>query len=284
MSTIHLVTDSTADIPQDVREKYGIVMVPLKVHFGDETFLDAVTIQPEQFYPKLAAATQLPTTSQPSPADFVDTYSRLLADSDAEIISVHLSSAFSGTYQSAVLAKSMLEEKGERITVVDSKSASYGTGMLVVAAVQMAREGRNRQEIAERIVQMRKETKLYFLVDTLEYLHKGGRIGKASALFGTLLNIKPILSIDDEGVIFPVDKVRGHKKAVSRMIELLHQDFDGKKVQLCIAHSNAFEAAEQLADTLRDKFDIGELNYTLIGSVVGTHIGGGTVAAIMREM
>jgi DegV family protein with EDD domain len=259
-------------------------MVPLKVHFGAETFLDAVTIQPEQFYPKLAAATQLPTTSQPSPADFVDTYSRLLSDSDAEIISVHLSSAFSGTYQSAVLAKSMLEEKGERITVVDSKSASYGTGMLVVAAAQMAREGRSRQEIAERIVQMRKETKLYFLVDTLEYLHKGGRIGKASALFGTLLNIKPILSIDDEGVIFPVDKVRGHKKAVSRIVELLHKDFAGKKVQLCIAHSNALAAAEQLADTLRGNFDIGELNYALIGSVVGTHIGEGTVAAIMRAM
>lgn len=284
MSAIHLVTDSTADIPQAIRDRHHITMVPLKVHFGEETYLDAVTLSSEEFYPKLAASQSLPTTSQPSPADFVEVYERLLDEQDGEIISIHLSSAFSGTYQSAVLAKSMLEERGERITVIDSKSASYGIGMLAVAAAEWIAAGRSQEEIVEHMYKMRRGTKLYFLVDTLEYLHKGGRIGKAAALFGSLLNIKPILSIDDDGVIVPVDKVRGHKKAVSRIMELLQQDFAGKKVQVGIAHSDAIEAADQLSARIREQFDVEEMTYTFIGPVIGTHVGGGAIAVFIREM
>lgn len=284
MSAIHLVTDSTADIPQAIRDRHRIKMVPLKVHFGEETFLDAVTLSSEQFYPKLAAAQTLPTTSQPSPAEFVEVYQQLLDKEDGEIISIHLSSAFSGTYQSAVLAKSMLEERGERITVIDSKSASYGIGMLAVTAAEGIAAGRSKDEIVEQIFRMREQTKLYFLVDTLEYLHKGGRIGKAAAMFGSLLNIKPILSIGDDGVIVPVDKVRGHKKAVSRIIDLLEQDFAGKKVQVGIAHSNAIESADQLAARIREQFDVEEMTYTFIGPVIGTHVGGGAIAVFIREM
>lgn len=213
MGKIRIVTDSTADIPADVRQQLDIEVVPLKVHFDSEAFLDGVTITSEQFIDKLVSSASLPTTSQPSPVEFLDVYSRLGAEPDTHIISIHLSSALSGTYQSAVLAKSMYEGAAE-ITVVDSKSACYGIGLLAAAAARAAQEGRTAEEI-ERLVQtLRSDTRIYFLVDTLQYLQKGGRIGKAAAVVGSLLNIKPILSIDDDGQVNSVDKVRGQKKAM----------------------------------------------------------------------
>ncbi|UQZ87261.1 DegV domain-containing protein [Paenibacillus konkukensis] len=191
----------------------NIELIPLKVHFGVETYKDSVDMGPEAFFEKLAASASLPTTSQPSPVEFVEAYKRAGA-SGASVISIHLSSRMSGTYQSALLAKSMLEEDGCDLSVVDSRTASYGIGMLVVCAAEAAREGRSKEEILEMIDTIRRQTKIYFLVDTLEYLQKGGRIGKAAALLGSLLNIKPILSISEEGEVFPVDKVRGQKKAM----------------------------------------------------------------------
>jgi DegV family protein with EDD domain len=281
MSNVRIVTDSTADIPQTVREALGIEFVPLKVHFGEETYLDAVTIKSEDFYGKLAQAEQLPTTSQPSPVDFLDKYKQLADTPEAEIISIHLSAALSGTYQSAVLAKSLLEEK-VNVTIVNSKSASYGLGMLAVEAAKSAQAGKSKEECLNLIRQLREQTKLYFLVDTLEYLQKGGRIGKAAALFGSLLNIKPILTVDSEGEIAPVDKVRGNKKAVGRIVELLKQDFPDRKVNAVVAHSNALAAAEEFGEVLRQHFNIQDLSFTSIGPVIGTHVGPGTTAVFMH--
>lgn len=281
MSNIRIVTDSTADIPLSVREELGIEMVPLKIHFGDETYLDAVTLQSEQFYEKLSSSAVLPTTSQPSPIEFLDTYKKVIEDPEAEVISIHLSSALSGTYQSAVLAKSMLEDQA-KITIVDSKSASYGIGALVVAAARAAREGKNAEEILELIHSLRANFHIYFLVDTLEYLQKGGRIGKASALFGSLLNIKPILSIDEEGEVVAVDKVRGQKKAMARIVELLQKDFAGKAIHLQVAHSNALEAARGLRELLEQHFEVKSVEYITLGPVIGTHAGPGTVAAFVH--
>jgi len=280
MGTIRIVTDSTADIPQEIRQELGIEMVPLKVHFGNETYEDGVTIHPKQFYSKLSESQELPTTSQPSPVDFLELYRKLAAEPDTHIISIHLSSAFSGTYQSALLAKSLMEDKAN-ITVVDSKSASYGIGMLVVAAAEAARAGKTADECLEIVRRLRKETKLYFLVDTLEYLQKGGRIGKASAVLGSLLNIKPILTIDDEGVVAPVDKVRGQKKAMARIIELLNEQVRADRVRLIVAHSNAEQTAKELASMLERQFHSDGVLYTEIGPVIGTHVGPGTVAAFV---
>ncbi len=280
MSRVRIVTDSTADIPQQERERLGIEMVPLKVHFGAETYFDAVTIHPEQFYEKLIAAAELPTTSQPSPVEFLEVYKGLLEQQDTAILSIHLSSAFSGTYQSAVLAKSLLEEQAD-ITVYDSRTASYGLGMMVVLAAEAAKEGKSKQEILDMIERLGKETRLYFIVDTLEYLYKGGRIGKASAMLGSLLNIKPILTIDASGEVAPVDKVRGQKKAMQRIIELLERDFSGIPVQAVIAHSNAPDAADELSVLLRQRFEIKKLDYTTFGPVIGTHAGPGATAVFM---
>jgi len=279
MSKIKFVTDSTADIPAEIRTALGIEMVPLKVHFGEETYLDSVTIQSDEFYRKLAAAPALPTTSQPSPMDFLETYKKLALEPDVSIISIHLSSTFSGTYQSAMLAKSLLEEKVD-ITIIDSRTATYGIGLLVVAAAEAARNGSSKEEILELVGRLRAETSLYFLVDTLEYLQKGGRIGKAAAVFGSLLNIKPILSIDEDGEVASVDKVRGQKKAMARIIELLKEKHAGP-VKVTVAHASSPENAEELSALIREHFQVDSLDYTSIGPVIGTHVGGGTIGVFM---
>ncbi|CAH8769867.1 DegV family protein [Paenibacillus dendritiformis] len=280
MASIRIVTDSTADIPQELRERYRIEMIPLKVHFGNDMYQDAVTINAERFYQLLVEAKRLPTTSQPSPIEFLEVFKRLNAEPDTQIISIHLSAAFSGTYQSAVLAKNMMEEEAD-ITIVDSKSASYGFGLIVVEAAKMAEAGRTKEEILAMIERYQRERKLFFLVDTLEYLQKGGRIGKAAALFGTLLNIKPILSIDDGGEVYAVEKVRGHKKAVARILEMLKQEFEGRPVHTVMGYTSNPSAADELAAAIQNTLDVRSMDYTIVGSVIGTHVGTGVAAVFM---
>lgn len=279
MSSIRIVTDSTSDIPLDLRVALGIETVPLKVHFGEETYLDGVTIDSDTFYRKLSESSKLPTTSQPSPVDFLDTYGRLSAEPGTRILSIHLAAALSGTFQSANLAKSMLEEKAD-ITLLDSRTASFGIGMLAVSAAQAALDGRSVEEILPMLEEQRSRMSLYFLVDTLEYLHKGGRIGKASAVLGSLLNIKPILSVDSGGEVISVDKVRGSKRAMARIVELLKEKHNGP-VRVAVAHAGCLSSAEELSARIREHFEVQELIYTTIGPVIGAHVGGGTVGVFM---
>jgi DegV family protein with EDD domain len=280
MGRIRLVTDSTADIPKEVCLSLGIEVVPLKVHFGNDTYRDGVSLQAEQFYELLAQSPVMPTTSQPSPVDFLETYKRLNDEPDVQIISIHLSSTFSGTYQSAVLAKSLLNEKAD-ITTIDSRTTSYGMGGIVVAAAEAALQGKTKEQCLALIQKLMEQSKLYFLVDTLEYLQKGGRIGKVAALLGSLLKIKPILSVE-EGEAVSVDKVRGQKAAVLRIIELLKlKEMAASKVQVMIAHSNAPVAAAQLGAMITGNFQLATLSYTILGPVIGTHVGPGTVAVFM---
>jgi DegV family protein with EDD domain len=278
MSQVRIVTDSTADIPLEVCKELGIEVVPLKVLFGAESYLDGVEIGPDEFFAKLAAASQLPTTSQPSPVEFLETYKGIVENGGQTIISIHLSSALSGTYQSAHLAKSMIDDTAD-VTVVDSYSASYGIGMLVVAAAKAAKQGKSKEEILSLIDEIKQSRRLYFLVDTLEFLQKGGRIGRASALVGSLLNIKPILSINQEGLVYSVDKVRGQKKAMGRIIELLQQDFSGVPIHVTVAHARSPETALELQQQLQNQFEVKSVLTTEIGPVIGTHTGPGVVAA-----
>jgi len=281
MPNVRIVVDSTADLPKDVREKLGIEMVPLKVHFGNETYLDSVTLASDEFFDKLAAAKVMPTTSQPSPVDFLDVYKKLLDEPDAAIISIHLSSALSGTYQSAVLAKSLLGDNGNGITVFDSKSASLGFGLLAMAAAEAAANGADVETCLSLIRRIQERTQLYFLVDTLEYLHRNGRIGKASAVFGSLLNIKPILSIDAEGIIYPVDKIRGSKKAMSRIVSLCEEKYGSEEVDVTFVHAKARPAAEEFAETMRGTLKVRNVSYYELGPVVGVHVGPGTLGVFV---
>jgi len=280
MSAVKIVVDSTSDIPAETREKLGIEMVPLQVLFGEDAYLDGVTIGPDDFYDKLAASPVMPTTSQPSPVEFHDVYARLLRDNPGiHLISLHLSSKFSGTFQSASIGRSMLDSEDD-VTVIDSASASIGFGALAIRAAEMAQEGRGYADIMAEIDRMQRDLKLYFLVDTLEYLQRGGRIGKAAALFGSILNIKPILTIED-GLVAPVDKVRGSKKAMQRIIELLERDFGGDPVHVTVAWSKFDAPAMELLELVKAKFDVRSVNHALLGAVIGTHVGPGTAAVFM---
>lgn len=274
-----IVTDSTADIPQELVDRLGIIVVPLTVMFGSTAYLDGIEMSAAQFYSELVRADELPTTSQPSPARFLEAFTTLLEQHpQSQIVSIHLSSGVSGTYQSALLGKSMLEANEDRVTVVDSKSGSYGYGMLVVYAAELAAAGQSPADIVQALEHRRERRRLYFLVDTLEYLQKGGRIGKAAAMVGTLLNIKPILSIDKDGIIYPVDKARGHKKATARIIELLERDLKGQKINIAVGHTADRSAAEAFEAQLAEHFELGDRIYTEIGAVIGTHVGPGTIA------
>ncbi|OMD26366.1 EDD domain protein [Paenibacillus odorifer] len=283
MNRTIIVTDSTSDIPPAMAETYGIEVVPLTLMFGEEAFRDNLDMTPEQFYERLPRTSQLPTTSQPSPVEYMNVYRSILErNPGCSILSFHISSGLSGTYQSALLAKSMLEEEGEGITVVDSLSASYGFGFMVVEAARMSAEGKGPEEILEAVESLRQTRKLYFLVDTLEYLQKGGRIGKASAILGTLLNIKPILSIDAEGIIYAVEKVRGRKKAVARMIELFKRDLQGvNKINVAVGHTAEPASGEEFLNELAGHFTLEEKVLTNVGPVVGSHVGNGTLAVFI---
>ncbi|WP_238649821.1 DegV family protein [Paenibacillus piscarius] len=283
MNRTVIVTDSTSDIPPALAEQYGIEVVPLTLMFGEEAFRDNVDLTPEQFYERLPRSPQLPTTSQPSPVEYMNVYRRIQEQyPGSPILSFHISSGLSGTYQSAVLAKSMLEEDGEAITVVDSLSASYGFGFMVVEAARLAQQGQEPAAILEQVERLRQSRKLYFLVDTLEYLQKGGRIGKASAILGTLLNIKPILSIDAEGIIYAVEKVRGRKKAVARMIELFKADLPGvNNINVAVGHTAEPASGEEFLRELAGHFTLKEKVLTNVGPVVGSHVGNGTLAVFI---
>lgn len=286
MTQAIIVADSTADIPREMVSEYGIHIVPMRLAFGEESYIEGIDITVEQFYDKLAESKVLPTTSQNSPSRYAEVYRNLLgAYPGSPIISIHLSSGMSGSYQSAVLAKEMLEEElGQAldITVIDSLCATYGFGLQVVHAARLAKQGAPLEQIVSEVGHLGQERRLYFLVDSLEYLQKGGRIGKAAAVLGTLLNIKPILSVDQEGVIYAVDKVRGRKKAVSRVIELFVNDFkDTKDINVAVCDSVNPEGANEIIDLLGQHFTLHEVVRTSIGAVVGSHVGHGTVAVFI---
>ncbi|OEG00341.1 EDD domain protein [Vulcanibacillus modesticaldus] len=281
MEKVYVVTDSTADIPKDLIKSLGIEVVPLKVHFEAETYLDGETITANEFYKKLEKSDQLPTTSQPSPLDFVEVYKRLAGGEKAKIVSIHLSSALSGTVQSALLAKTMVEEDGIEVTVIDSKKASYSIGIIVVGVAKAIKEGKNYEEITELARKLVAETQVYFLVESLNYLYKGGRIGRASHLVGSLLNIKPILSLNEHGEVYAIDKVRGRNRATSRILEFFKDFAHNKPVNVGISHAANYDEAKRFEDKLREIFDIQDFVITNIGPVIGTHVGQGTVAITM---
>lgn len=274
MAKVRIVTDSTADLPKELVEKYGITVVPLKVFFGSECLIDGVDLSAAEFYSRLAASKELPTTSQPSPTEFVEYY-RPLIDEGADIVSIHISSHMSGTLQSAQLAKTMLGYEG--LEVIDSRSVSVVLGMMVLAAARAAEAGGSRAEVAALLQNIIADHRVFFMVDTLEYLQRGGRIGKAQAFLGTILNVKPLCTILD-GVINPYEKVRGRKKAINRLVQLFAEQYRDAGPLFCfMTHGNDLEGLQTLQDLVREKLNCAETAYSQMGSVVGTHVGPGIV-------
>ncbi len=278
--TVHIVTDSTVDLPTEQTEAAGITVVPLTVFFGDEAYLDGIELDNAGFYRKLQANKDLPTTSQPSPAKFHEAYTRLIEEGADGILSVHLSSQLSGTYQSANNASRSLPEDVKKIPieVIDSQTISAGMSRAILHAAKEAREGLSLEEIKAHLVDELARTRILAVLDTLEYVKRGGRIGGASALLGNMLSVKPIISLK-EGAVVPVERPRTRSKAFARLADLITDMAPVEAVS--IAESNE-EVGLQLAETLKATYSGEVLRYKL-GAALGTHTGPGTVAvAVVR--
>ncbi|WP_088105055.1 DegV family protein [Halalkalibacter urbisdiaboli] len=283
MSKVKIVTDSTADIPKELAEELNITVVPLNVIFSEEeTYEDGVTLTSQDFYQKLMVEETIPTTSQPTPFQFEEVYRSLAEQGETNIISIHLSSKLSGTFQAASIASQSFDEEIS-LHVVDSKLASYGIGIMVVEVARMAQQGKSLEECLQRLEELLQDTKLYFLVDTLEYLQKNGRIGKASALLGSLLKIKPILSINEDGEVYPFEKVRGQKKAINRIIDVLKEEYGDAPVHIGSPHAVNDSLANELLERARQEFNVQSEVRTNIGAVIGAHAGPGAVALVVTK-
>jgi DegV family protein with EDD domain len=268
--SVAVVVDSTADIPQQVRADLGITVVPLTILFGKESYLDGVDLTGDQFYARLIEGQVHPTTSQPSPGQFVEAYQQLAATHDG-IVSIHLSGKLSGTVRSAMQAAEMVPEVP--IRVIDSGSVSLGVGFLGIDAATMARDGKSLDEIASRIEADVDNVRLWAVLDTLEYLRRGGRIGRAGAFLGTLLNVKPMIQI--RGEVLPSERVRTHKKAIARMVDLATAE--GPYKHLAVMYSTGRELAEELADQLASLHPRDQIMVEQLTGVLGVYGGPGVL-------
>ncbi|MCH8222574.1 MAG: DegV family protein [Chloroflexi bacterium] len=271
--SICVVTDSTADIPPETREELGIHVVPLKVIFGDEEFIDGVTMQAPEFYTRLVDDDVFPTTSQPSPGEFIEAYRGLLDRFDG-IVSIHISAELSGTIDSATQARAQMEDVGEAIRIVDSRSVGMGIGLVVLEAARAAQAGGDLDSVAKLAEDLVPRSGLIFLLDTLEYLRKGGRIGPASAFLGTLLRFRPLLQID-EGVVKPLARPRSRRKGIERIRAHIESVGTLHSVAVCTADDPV--GAADLAQAINDLVP-GELAaMSTIGPVIGAHAGPGVI-------
>jgi len=272
---IQVVTDSTAYLPEDFVEQHNIHVVPLNVLFGAKSYQEGIDLDYEQFYRMLAGADELPTTSQPAAGDFLTVYSELV-EAGHEVISIHISSGISGTIDSALAARKMLADP-DRVSVVDSLATSIGLELVVRAALDAIQAGQTRHEIVAFLEQLAKQVHTYFAVDTLEYLHKGGRIGSASALLGTALKFKPILFLKD-GKIEPWGKVRTKRKAVTKLLDVVEEKLGGQPAAgVALAHAQVPDEAEALSQQVQQRLSCERCYMSQIGPVIGTHTGPGVL-------
>src|SRR5881409_1043169 len=270
-SNVAIVTDSTADLPTQLTRSRRITIVPLTLNFEGRSLLDGVDIRPSEFYRKLPNATTHPTTSQPSPGRFAETYTALLAEHD-EVVSIHISEKLSGTYASALQGAEMTDPK--RVRVLDSHLVSMSLGLLTLAATEMANRGADADAIVQRASAMRDRVQTFFSVATLEFLRRGGRIGRASALLGSVLQVKPVLCIRD-GLVTPLERVRTFDRALNRIAELTREVDRGKGLCVIVGHADAEADAERVARELEPVAET--LMIQPLGPVVGAHAGPGVV-------
>lgn len=275
--SIKVVTDSTADLPDSVIEELGIVVVPLNIHFGTQTYKDGVDLGPDEFFRLLTSGIPLPTTSQPSVGEFVQVYKQMAEDCTG-IVSIHISSKLSGTVNSATQAREQIQDTCP-LEIVDGLSGSVGTGLVAISAARVAQQGGTLEEVTKAARDAVESLEVFMTVDTLEYLQKGGRLGKASALLGTLLSIKPILTCH-EGEIHPLEKVRSRGKALERLFEL-SQDCQPFKMA-AVAYTTTPEQAEEIASRLRPMCT-GDVLVSRLGATISVHLGPGAIGIALLK-
>ena len=268
---VAIVTDSTADLPPDLAAARSVTMVPLTLNLDGQSLLDGVDITPAEFYRRLPTASTHPTTSQPSPGRFAETYKALLEDHEA-IVSIHISEKLSGTFDSARQGAAMTDPN--RVRVIDSVVASMSLSLITLVASTLSARSADVEAIEAKVVAMKPHLQTYFSVATLEFLRRGGRIGRANALLGSVLQVKPVLSIRD-GLVTPLERVRTFERALTRVIELTRELDRGKGVCIVVGHADAEADAERVARELRPIADT--LMIQPLGPVVGAHAGPGVV-------
>lgn len=278
--TVRIVTDSTADLPPGLAADLGITVVPLTVIFGDESLEDGTEITAPAFYQRLRTSPVLPRTSQPSVERFQAAY-RAAGTDAAEIVSIHISSRLSGTLNSASVARETLKHE-LHIDLIDSYNVSVGLGLIVLEAARVAASGASLAEVVAATRRAMDRVSVYVVVDTLEYLQRGGRIGRARSLIGSILNIKPILTVD-QGEVAPFERVRTRNRAHERILELAAGMPRAK--EMFIAHGDLPVEAEAAAERLRPQLPHTTIHTTWLGPVVGTYTGPGAFgfAALERE-
>ncbi len=274
---VAIIVDSTAYLPNELIEKYNMHVIPLNLLWSGESLRDNVDITPKEFYARLQTAKEMPTTSQPSPGDFHELFTKV-AETAESIVCLTISQPLSGTYASAIAARNMMDNFP--IEIVDSRSAVMGLGFMALAAAEAADAGATHTEAANAARVLIPAMHLNFVVDTLEFLHRGGRIGGASRYIGSLLSIKPILTLDD-GKIEPLDKVRTKKKALAKLLDMAAADLQGKtNFRIAVQHATTPEENNQITAEIKKRFGIENVIQSEISPVIGTHIGPGAIAVV----
>ncbi len=275
MSDIAFVTDSTTNIPKELLGSTKVHVAPAVVIWSGEELRDGVDIQPSAFYERLETAKEIPTTSQPTPGSLKEIYEKLVAAGQKDILSYHVSAKLSGTVNSAEQAKALVADAN--VEIVDGFSASMGTGWPILEGIKAAEAGKSLKEVIQVVKKAREKAGVFLMVDTLEFLHRGGRIGGASRFLGTALNLKPILEVQ-EGAIEALERVRTKKKAKARLIELVQERIAGRTpVRIASLHANALEEAEQLLEDAKAALNPAAAVITEVSPAVGTHTGPGTL-------
>lgn len=279
---IAIVTDSTSDLKKEDLEKLGIEFIPLKVVYSDKQYHDRVDIQPSEVYDNLEQ--EIPTTSMPSPKEIEEVYSRLKENGYTHIISIHISSGLSATYSNCRMVAEQIE--GIEVKVIDSKMLSMGLGRLVLYANKLLEKDEySFSELVKKIEDQKERIEVFFVVETLKYLKQGGRIGKVSGTIAQILNIKPIISIDDEGEYFTFDKVRGRSKSLDKMYNIIKDKLEeGKEYYLDIMNAAAESEAKDLLSKFKKFPSIREIFLGEISPVMVVHTGPGLIGLVLSEI
>ncbi len=276
MSKIAIVTDSTSFLPAEYVQKYNITVAPQILIWGEETFRDGVDIQPVEFYTRLKTAKTIPSTSQVSPSSMQGIFQPLV-EQGFEVLGLFVSTKLSGTVQSAIQAKEHMEAAGAKVTVVDTLATSMALSLIVLAAARAAEAGASMADCVAVAEKARENSGLFFAVDTLEFLHRGGRIGGAQRFIGSALNLKPILALKD-GRVEAVERIRTKSKAHDRILELIAEKVHGKSnIRIATLHANAADDAKALLERAKQQNNTAETIFAEVSPVVGTHTGPGTV-------
>lgn len=274
MTKIAILTDSTANIPLEWVEPYDLQVIPLKIHWGNETFLDGVDITPNEFYAQLSHSKSLPTTSQPSTQDFLQAFESLSEKADGIVVPL-ISSGISGTVGSAEAAARQFSRVP--VEIVDTRVTSAGQALIVLAAARAAAQGKSLQEVRQAADDVIQRMHLFFAVDTLEYLHRGGRIGGASRYLGTVLNIKPILYFDLDGKLDALERARTKSKALQRLMALAEEKANGHPLHLGVIHANSPQIAQEFREQITQHLQCEEIFILELSPVIGVHVGPGTI-------